>query len=411
MKTMKQIAKAVNERVVAKRNGTYVSRPVLNAQDWSDWATRHGVPDPIAAADLHVTVCSSLIDVKVPLVNTPMMIATSGGLYAPGAFAMFGPESEAFVFAFSNWSLQDENYSLTSAGAVSQYPTYRPHLTLSTNAKDFDLPDAALSDVPAYIMLGAQVVAPISTPDPTDADSGVEDEDDDDADGGTIIVLVQASAKSDAAQLLQTKGLAPMESSALYDVAKGHRVTRAVAKSLAKKAWATPALKAMAGDSVAPTPKAKGGAERQMTMTLKPVSKALDERLIIKALDEEHRTAIGWASVSTVKGVLVEDLEGDTISTQAQKEWLEDLIKGQRSAKVEHEGEDVGQVVQGIVMDKHLQDALGIDLEMEGVITVTHYTDQKTWDMVKADKWMHSIAGLMLVEVDEPVPGVIATEE
>lgn len=419
MKILTDIAKQARHLIVGddiqKRAGVYVYRPVLNGQEWHDWAVKYGVPSPLAADDFHVTVIYSQVDVKMIPDKTVRSIYIGPGYGDAGCFAQLGPKGESLVVCFSDWDLYNRHWNFQSNGAVTTWPTYRPHMTITNETGDFELSDEALANAPIYINLGGEVFRGLEKPQPSDqVADGAEDPDDDDQD----LVVVIAIAAS-AAQQLREKALAdssirlnPMDRYALDDVAEGRKVTKGVLRRIAATNWAPAEIKKFAAEAAGavepPVVVAKDGkkyVERELTMTVgeipEAVRKALPAGFDVFKFKEEEKLAWGWASVATVGGVDVEDLQGDTITTKAQREWLHSMFRGKRAGLMEHDGEAVAELVEGIVFDADVQKALGIDLGMEGIFTCTHYTCEKTWALVKSGKWMHSIAGRVLVEVEE----------
>lgn len=397
----KRVGKALTIDLEKREGGVIVMRKLLpdNARKWHEWAVRHGVPNPIPPEELHVTVMFSSVDVRVPLIETPITIevaGTSPWYGAGGVFANFGPNEDVLVFAFRCWELHDRHWMMLDNGCVTSWPTYRPHLSLSYDVGDYELPDEAMKDVPRFVIMDAEISQQPRVPQALAGKSAPDDS----------LVEVSEELKAAAAQVLAAKknDLNPIDGADLADISKG-RMLASVKKRLSAAEWAPDELK----EKSEPTPKpkvvevdGKKFIERDLKMTVAPLSEEMRKKMpkVVDAFkaNEEEKLAYGWASVSTINGEFVEDLQGDTITTKAQREWLHSLIKGQRAGKMEHEGEPVGEIVEGIVLDKAMQDALGIDLGMEGCLVGTHYTCEKTWDMVKTGNWMYSIAGRVLIE-------------
>lgn len=382
----------------ALEDGIYVSRKVLNGQLWYDWAVKHGVPNPLPADELHVTVMYSTTEVKMGMSTIPISVPTVAS-YAPGHFCRFGKDDEVLVFAFHNWEMEERHYAFIHNGATPTWPSYRPHMTLSMEAGDYELPMEALQDCPEVIILGGEVSAPLRKPEEDKEPHDLEDEDDE----NMIVIVIQASVAAAAKAILDAKPeMSNFSASDLHRVAAGAKVTKGVAKRLASESWATDELKAILAEPTKVVIAGKTYVERDLEMSVGPIPEEIAKKLgrVIDAFkdNEEERLSFGWASISTVKGELYKDLQGDTISTKAQRQWLHSMFKGQRAGLMEHEGEPISELVEGIVLDKALQDALGIDLGVEGALVGMHYTCEKAWDMVKTGKRMYSIAGRVLVE-------------
>jgi hypothetical protein len=410
MKTIRDFAGKVLD--IEKRAGLYVYRPVLNGQAWHDWAVKYGVPKPLAANDLHVTVLSSTVDVKMPIDETPMTIEVFTD-YEPGSFVTLGPKDQSLVWTFDSWRLHGRNWSFVRNGAKPTHPTYRPHMTLTNEVGDFELPDDALRNMPRHIILGGEINSDIKTPDATDDDpDGVEVDDE----SRVLVVVVEFAAK-DAQKALDADvegEINVLDRLALRDIAAEKSITMGVAKRLAAEPFATDAIKALAAPAADPAPASKEvligkrTKEVDMTVTLRELPQEIAKSCAaadVYKTDDEERLVWGWASVSTVGGELLEDMDGHKITTGAQRQFLHQIMCGQRAGKFDHEGEVCNEVVEGIVLDHDLQKALGIDLGMEGMLICTHVPDDKNWEDVKKGNWMYSIAGTVVVEFEEGEEG------
>ena len=113
----------------------------------------------------------------------------------------------------------------------------------------------------------------------------------------------------------------------------------------------------------------------------------------ILKVDEEQRIIYGWASVTTYKGDLVVDLQGDVIKTDTLHKAINEFMKGVRVGKLNHSGEQVGQIVHSFPMSKEICAALGIQSDKEGWITGYHVTDDTLWKQVKAGEFAEMSIG------------------
>ena len=100
----------------------------------------------------------------------------------------------------------------------------------------------------------------------------------------------------------------------------------------------------------------------------------------------------GWITVSHADGEEVADYEGDIVETDALHDLAHLIVKGQRDGKFEHDGDVVSEVRECIVLDKALQDALGIDLGKEGVLIGQYFEDDDSWNKAKTGTWEMSMA-------------------
>lgn len=68
----------------------------------------------------------------------------------------------------------------------------------------------------------------------------------------------------------------------------------------------------------------------------------------------------GFATVVESNGEEVNDHEGDYISIEEIEEAAHDFIGKSRDAKVMHEGEKVGEIVESVIIDHEFAKALGM---------------------------------------------------
>lgn len=393
MKIVDAAKRALGIATIEKRDGVFIGRflEATNAKKWFDWATKWGVPNVVPASEMHVTQIVSTVDLKTPLIETGINIPTTSG----GCFALFGPDENILVFTFRSWELYDRNWALQDMGAIPTCPTYRPHLNISSDIGDFELPDAALQEVPSYVVLGPEISgAPKPKDDPSD-----QTDDDDVGDSEVVLVLV---ACSQAAELLKSDGekMPALAAYDLADVAHG-KASKGVLKRLAEADWAPAEFKAALEQKKTEVRKK---IEREMTIAVsnipEEIAKALKSSDLVKANDDEQ-IVMGIASVSTVNGELVKDLHGDEVTTQALVEFNRSLISGSRAGKFMHEGEAVTEIVAGLVLSTDWQKALGIDLGYEPYLVEIHVPDATDWAEVKKGEWMLSVAGTMWYYEDE----------
>lgn len=105
------------------------------------------------------------------------------------------------------------------------------------------------------------------------------------------------------------------------------------------------------------------------------VTKSAD---VIK-LDSERRIAWGWASVSTMKGELVTDLQGDTITPPEMEKMADRFMRSARTAKAMHDGDGIGEVLHSLPLTVDLAKALGIATDREGWIIGMKIKDDAVW--------------------------------
>lgn len=134
------------------------------------------------------------------------------------------------------------------------------------------------------------------------------------------------------------------------------------------------------------------------TTVSEATNKSQDDFKIIK-VDEEHRILYGWGSVTTYKGELVVDRQGDAIETETMHKAVNEFMKGVRIGKFMHDGEQVGQIVHSFPITKEICAALGIQSDMEGWITGFYVEQDELWEAVKSGEYAElSIGGAAMRE-------------
>lgn len=101
-------------------------------------------------------------------------------------------------------------------------------------------------------------------------------------------------------------------------------------------------------------------------------------------VDGERRIAWGWASVSTLKGELVVDRQGDTITPTEMEKMADGFMASARTAKAMHAGEGVGEVLHSLPLTAELAKALGLETDREGWIIGMKIHDDDTWSKFKS---------------------------
>lgn len=118
------------------------------------------------------------------------------------------------------------------------------------------------------------------------------------------------------------------------------------------------------------------------SMVSAAMSYEMDKAAAILKVDAPRRIVWGWASVSTVNGNLVTDLQGDTITPTEMSKMADRFMRSARAAKAMHDGDDVGEVVHSFPLTKELADAFGITTDREGWITGTYIKSDEEWAKV-----------------------------
>ena len=105
---------------------------------------------------------------------------------------------------------------------------------------------------------------------------------------------------------------------------------------------------------------------------------------VVKRSDEQ-RMVYGFASVSHSDGAPHYDTQGDHVGLETvRKAWRGFMAKG-GTGGLNHERTDAGQVVEGLVIDDTVAEALMEQLAKghRGLFIGYHATDDKAWEGVK----------------------------
>lgn len=82
--------------------------------------------------------------------------------------------------------------------------------------------------------------------------------------------------------------------------------------------------------------------------------------------DTTGRYVRGWASVVTDAGVPVQDHQGDIIAIDDIRKAAHKYICDARVAKAMHTGQQVGEVVESVIIDDEFAKALGVTDQRRG---------------------------------------------
>ena len=113
------------------------------------------------------------------------------------------------------------------------------------------------------------------------------------------------------------------------------------------------------------------------------MSKAFNLTAEFTKIDEDKRLVTGWASVITENGEHVIDSQEDVITEEELVKAAHQFMQDARVAKEMHEGGQIGDVVESLVMTTALQKQLGIDLGKVGWIITMKINDDEVWKRVK----------------------------
>lgn len=134
-----------------------ITRSVVNADDVIAWAKSQGFKSTLSAEDLHVTIAFS----KRPMdwFDVP---DTLRSVRIPAGGARFVHElgtDGAIVLRFKSDALQARHMQLLEQGASWDFPSFKPHMTITTDLGDLDLDD--VEPFQGEIILGVEKFAEI----------------------------------------------------------------------------------------------------------------------------------------------------------------------------------------------------------------------------------------------------------
>lgn len=82
--------------------------------------------------------------------------------------------------------------------------------------------------------------------------------------------------------------------------------------------------------------------------------------------DNEGRYVRGWASVVTINGEAVTDTQGDLITMAELRKAAHRFVTDARVAKAMHRGDQVGEVVESVIIDDEFAKATGMSTDKRG---------------------------------------------
>lgn len=130
----------------------YVCRPLLNAAAVHKWAAEQGFKSALPADELHVTVAYSKDRLEWP--------AKRGGkLTIKGGRRSIEKFGDAVVLRFSSQKLQDRWRAICDAGASYDFPSFKPHMSISYEADGIKL--GKLEPYRGELSFGPEEFAPI----------------------------------------------------------------------------------------------------------------------------------------------------------------------------------------------------------------------------------------------------------
>lgn len=143
----------------------------------------------------------------------------------------------------------------------------------------------------------------------------------------------------------------------------------------------------------------------QAVMDDRYAEKAASGGSILK-VDDEQRIVWGWIYVSTEKGRLMVDSQGDSIEPAEMVKMANDFMLNTRTGKVMHQGAETGRFIHSFPLTKELSKAFGIACDREGWIGAMKVEDDKMWAAVKSGAFTGFSIGGSVSEVEEYDPEV-----
>lgn len=107
----------------------------------------------------------------------------------------------------------------------------------------------------------------------------------------------------------------------------------------------------------------------------------------ITKVDDEQRIIYGYASVVTKGGKPVVDRQGDIISPATMEKAATEFMLGARNGLTMHKGEPTTTIVHSMPFTKEIQEAFGIESDLEGWLIAVKVHDDETWERQKAGEF------------------------
>lgn len=146
------------EGLGGKPSTLYVHRKVLNGDDIHQWAKAQGFEHALPKDELHVTLAFS----KTPF-DTSKLQPQKNVIEVPPDDADRSVEAlgdkGAVALRFQHPHLEQRHQEIRNAGASHDFPTYKPHMTVTWNSGNLD--PKTVTPYTGAIHLGPEVFAPI----------------------------------------------------------------------------------------------------------------------------------------------------------------------------------------------------------------------------------------------------------
>lgn len=108
----------------------------------------------------------------------------------------------------------------------------------------------------------------------------------------------------------------------------------------------------------------------------------------ITKLDDAKRMVYGFASVTSVNGAVISDLQNDSVTMEDITTAAHEFMKSHRvGGEMHREGLHGGDVVESLMIDEDTKRVLGITRPEEGWFIGYHVTDDNVWKRVQSGEY------------------------
>lgn len=123
-------------RFAQNRKTLYISRPLMNSREFSEWARGEGFDSLEQESEMHVTIAFSTRPVEWSRVGpAPRVLVVRGGAREVIPLGKDG----AVVLSFESDLLRERHAEIKASGASWNHDTYRPHITITYQGEGIDL--------------------------------------------------------------------------------------------------------------------------------------------------------------------------------------------------------------------------------------------------------------------------------
>jgi hypothetical protein len=145
------------------KRSLYVHRPLTNANELIAWAKAAGFKTTLVADDLHVTIAFSRKaidwDAAGESYDALVVPAVVDGVDPKRAVERLGDDGRAVVLRFESPELAARHQHFRQMGASWDHDAYRPHVTISWDADEFDV--STIEPYRGRLEFGAEVFAEV----------------------------------------------------------------------------------------------------------------------------------------------------------------------------------------------------------------------------------------------------------